>query len=196
MTDADDVSLTEGLADDLDVHFALLVEAYGDRLYAFALRLRGHPQDAQEILQDTFLRAYRGLAQYEPARRRDLRLRPWLYQIALNAVRTHVRRRAVSTLALDDAPIGHLAGRRDEEPEQVVLTGERQRDLAVALATLPWRYREAIVLRHVQGLSYEETARVLGQPIGTTKSDVHRGLHLLREMLTAELLLEAAGSRG
>src|SRR5688500_10655666 len=83
--------LLHALADDLDGHFEALVRAYGDRLYAFALRLTGSPPDAEEIAQDTFVRAYGALGGYEPARITDLALRPWLFRIALNVTRNRVR---------------------------------------------------------------------------------------------------------
>jgi RNA polymerase sigma-70 factor (ECF subfamily) len=188
----DENSLSRGLAADLDGHFEQLVRIYQDRLYGFALRLTGSRQDAEESTQDAFVRAYRALERYPTERRRELRLRPWLYQIALNVVRNRVRRAALPLVPIDDAAAGNgLASHPDEEPETVAVHTERARDLADALGDLPQRYKTAVVLRHVQGLSYAEAAEILDQPIGTTKSDVHRGLRLLREKLEAELLVEA-----
>jgi RNA polymerase sigma-70 factor (ECF subfamily) len=190
----DEAGLAEALAEDVDGHFETLVTMYGDRLYGFAVRLTRSTQDAEEVLQDTFMRSYRALHGYSPARRRELRLRPWLYQIALNVVRNRVRRHHTVQVDLEAAPPARLIGPVAEWPEHVALASERQQELARAVGALPPRYAEAVVLRHVQGLSYVETAAVLGQPVGTTKSDVHRGLRMLREMLAPELLLEAAGS--
>jgi RNA polymerase sigma-70 factor (ECF subfamily) len=117
-----------------------------------------------------------------------MRLRPWLYQITLNTVRNRVRRPALVTVAAD-GPLGNgLAARADEQPERVAVAAETQTQLASAIARLPKRYATAVVLRHVQGLSYAEVAEVLEQPVGTTKSDVHRGLRLLRVALEPELL--------
>jgi RNA polymerase sigma-70 factor (ECF subfamily) len=88
-----------------------------------------------------------------------------------------------------DGPVGNgLAARPDEQPERVAVQTETQSQLANALARLPKRYATAVVLRHVQGLSYAEAAEILDQPLGTTKSDVHRGLRLLRLALEPELL--------
>ena len=191
---SDDSSLARGLATDLDGHFEHLVRAYQDRLYGFALRLTGSRPDAEESTQDTFVRAYRALERYPAERRRELRLRPWLHQIALNVVRNRFRAPAVTSVAMDGAVADGLAARADEQPERVVVRAERWNDLERALAELPSRYKTAVVLRHVQGLSYTEVAEVLEQPVGTAKSDVHRGLRLLRERLDAELLLEARNS--
>jgi RNA polymerase sigma-70 factor, ECF subfamily len=86
-----------------------------------------------------------------------------------------------------------LAEDEAEQPEAVAETSERHERLACLIQTLPPRYQAAVVLRHVQGLSYNEAALVLEQPVGTTKSDVHRGLRLLRDALEREPLL--AGRR-
>jgi RNA polymerase sigma-70 factor (ECF subfamily) len=184
----DEQSLSAHLAVDLDGHFEHLVRSYQDRLYSFALRLTGSRQDAEESTQDAFVRAYRALHSYPEDRRRAMRLRPWLYQITLNTVRNRVRRPMLVTVAVD-GPVGNgLVARTDEQPERVAVQTETQSQLANALARLPKRYATAVVLRHVQGLSYAEAAEILDQPLGTTKSDVHRGLRLLRLALEPELL--------
>jgi RNA polymerase sigma-70 factor (ECF subfamily) len=87
-----------------------------------------------------------------------------------------------------------LASQTAQQPESVAERAEGWNDLVAALGELPNRYKTAVVLRHVQGLSYAEAAEVLDQPIGTTKSDVHRGLRLLRERLESDLLVEARNS--
>lgn len=190
----DDPSLAHALATDLDGHFEDLVRTYQDRLYGFALRLTGSHQDAEESIQDTFVHAYRALQRYPAERVRALRPRPWLYQIALNVVRNRVRRVTVSRVSVD-GPIGNsLAANADAQPEAIALAVERQQRLAQAVLELPERYATAVVLRHVQGLSYAEVADVLDQPLGTTKSDVHRGLRLLRATLEPAMVFEAAGS--
>jgi RNA polymerase sigma-70 factor (ECF subfamily) len=184
----DEQSLSAHLAADLDGHFEHLVRTYQDRLYGFALRTTGSRQDAEESTQDAFVRAYRALQSYPEERRRALRLRPWLYQITLNVIRNRVRRPTLVTVAVDSPMANGLAARADQQPERRAVLTETQSQLAQALAQLPKRYATAVVLRHVQGLSYAEAAEVLDQPIGTTKSDVHRGLRLLRVALEPELL--------
>jgi RNA polymerase sigma-70 factor (ECF subfamily) len=190
----DDTSLSRGLASDLDGSFEPLVRTYQDRLYGFALRFVGSRQDAEEATQDTFVRAYRALERYPAERRRELRLRPWLYQIALNVVRNRVRRPALVTVPVEAQLANGLASQTAQQPESVAERAEGWNDLVAALGELPNRYKTAVVLRHVQGLSYAEAAEVLDQPVGTTKSDVHRGLRLLRERLEAHLLVEARNS--
>src|SRR6516225_9442084 len=100
----DDQGLATRLASDLDSHFEELVRTFQDRLYGFALRMLSSPQDAEEAAQDTFVRAYRALERYPDDRVSTLRLRPWLYQIALNVVRNRVRRPALTQVDIEYDP--------------------------------------------------------------------------------------------
>ena len=186
----DDETLTRGLAADLDGTFEALVRAYQDRLYAFGLRLTGSPRDAEEIAQDTFVRAYRALARYPAARVETLKLRAWLFQVTVNVARNRARARRPSEIPLvsEDGSHDALADRaadESEQPDQVAERHDEQDQVAAVVATLPERYRAAVVLRHIQGLSYQEIAAVLGQPAGTVKSNVHRGVAYLRAALDA-----------
>jgi RNA polymerase sigma-70 factor, ECF subfamily len=181
--------LPAALAADLAGGFERLVLAYGDRLYAFALRLTASPQDAEEVAQDAFLRAYRALTGYPPDRIGALALRPWLYQITLNIVRNRRRARGPALVPFErpgEAPPVEPAGDPGDGPEARLLRAERRAELARHLAALPLRYRAAILLRHVEGLSYAEVAAALDQPVGTAKANVHRGVRLLRAALAAE----------
>jgi RNA polymerase sigma-70 factor (ECF subfamily) len=185
---ADDDSLPAALAADLDRAFETMVLGFQDRLYAFALRLTGRPADAHEIVQDALVRAYHALRRYPVTRRRALAVRPWLYRITLNVTRNRVRAQRRATRRLDALGASHPepAGDPAEQPEARLLGSERRRAQARRLADLPDRYRAAVVLRHVQGLGYAEVAAILGQPVGTAKANVHRGLGLLRAALDKE----------
>jgi len=179
----EDTDLTEALAGDLDGAFERLVLTYQDRLYRFGLRLTASPQDAEEIAQDAFVRAYRALGGYPGERIRALLLRPWLYRIALNVYHNRVRRKQVQAVPLD----GHLElPVTIDLPEDIALQTERVQTLALQLAALPERFRPAVVLRHVEGLSYPEIAAILDCPVGTVKANVHRGVLTLRSALTHE----------
>lgn len=179
--------LIAGLADDLDGHFESLVLLYQDRLYRFALRLSGNPEDAEEVAQDALVRAYQALARYPTERILALALRPWLYQICLNAFRNRVRRRTLQLTPLD----GDLPQHSDRErPERLAEAAEGTRELAGHLVALPDHFRAAVVLRHIEELGIAEIAAVLGQPEGTVKSNIHRGIRLLRqEMERSEVLV-------
>lgn len=175
----DDTTLAGCLAADLDGTFETLVESHADRLYSISLRLIGDPRDAEEVAQDTFVRAYRALAAYDAERTRALRLRPWLATIAVNLARNRRRRLADRHPAqsLGDVPSERLATDRGHDPSSALADRDRWASL---LAALPDRYRVPLVLRHVDDLTYEEMAEALGRPTGTLKAQVHRGLALLR----------------
>ena len=188
----DDSELTERLARDLDGSFELLVRAHVDRCYTIALRVLGNPHDAEEVAQDALVRAHRALAGYDPQRIRELRLRAWLATIVVNLCRNRVRRHPLPTTPL--APLvetGHEP-RADgaTDPAALALAGADRERLAALLATLPDRYRIPVVLRHVDDLSYAELAEVLGRPEGTLKSQVSRGLAMLRAAAIAHELEE------
>ena len=168
--------LGASLAEDLDANFERLVNRFANRLFGFAFTLTGNHSEAEEIAQDTFVSAYRALQKYDAERRRSLSLRAWLFTIALNKVRNRARRPA--PVELDDG----LVLRADvlEEPEVRAQQNEAVAAVRRALDGLAPRYRMPVMLRHIQGLSYDEIAHVLQQPVGTTKANVHRGLALLR----------------
>ncbi|MGI8826719.1 MAG: RNA polymerase sigma factor [Chloroflexota bacterium] len=177
----DDERLQSTLARDVDGTFERLVLSYQDRLYRFGLRLTGNSQDAEEIAQDAFVRGYHALVQYSPDRIQSLSLQAWLYQIALNVFRNRVRRRRVRQVALNgDVPVED----RRKLPEHIAEDAEREHELAALITTLPERHRTAVILRHIEGLSYSEVADILDQPVGTVKANVHRGLQTLRTTLT------------
>ena len=171
------------LATDLDGSFPDLVHTHQDLVFGVALRVVGDGASAQDVAQEAFVRAYRALKRYPRQRVTELRARPWLAQIALNLARNHIRARRLHTdldeaadrlPSVDDGPV-RIAERRDD-----------RRMWARLLAGLPDRYRLAVAMRHVEGLSYEELAETLDRPVGSVKSDVHRGVALLRAAYDAE----------
>ena len=191
-----DANLAVRLAADLDRAFPALVADHSNRLYTIALRVLGDPRDAEEVAQDALVRAYRAIAGYPAERTEALRLRPWLASIAINLA--HNRRRRHD----DRTPPRQLEPLMDSgfDPADAAAasgpaaTARREAitELATALLELSPAVREAIVLRHVDGLSVAETAEALGRPEGTVKAQVARGLERLRAVLTAPT--EAAAS--
>ncbi|MEO5918343.1 MAG: RNA polymerase sigma factor [Candidatus Limnocylindrales bacterium] len=185
-----DVALARRLAADLDGAFPALVVAHADRLYTIALRCLGLTGDAEEVAQDALVRAYRALATYERDRIHELRLRPWLATITINLARN--RRRRIADLRpaspLEPLVAGGFDVRAPDSAGPIALAErhESRQALVEALGQVPLAMREAIVLRHVDGLSLAETATALGRPEGTIKAQVHRGLRQLRLALAAE----------
>jgi RNA polymerase sigma-70 factor (ECF subfamily) len=187
--DTDD-QLIIALAHDLDGSFEALVLGHQDRVYSIALRMLGDPRDAEEAAQDAFVRAYRALAGYDATRIRELRLRAWLATIVLNLCRTRIGKRVAAgqkPLSLDAAPPGSMEPVSDAHEGPAAATDRRSaaETWAALLLTLPPAYRSAIVLRHVDGLSYPDVATALDRPEGTVKAQVHRGLALLRTAFEA-----------
>lgn len=186
-----DLALAAQLATDLDGAFATLVNAHQDRLYTIVLRLLGEPRDAEEVAQDTLVRAYRAMAGYDADRIRSLRLRSWLAAIAVNLARNRRRRLDDRRPPLQLEPIvdaGAEPGWPDGRagPHERAVRGETVATLAAALLTLAPGPRAAVILRHVDGLSVAEVAAALGHPEGTVKSQVSRGLAELRRHLASD----------
>lgn len=177
------MNFATALSGDLDRSFPEIVNGYQDRLYRFGLRLTGNPQDAEEIAQEAFVRAYKWLRNHCPLNE-DFRLQPWLYRVTLNVFRNRARRPSPSTLELEHASA--LAEADGKAPYLLAEQQETRAELASVLARLPLRYREAVVLRHIEELSYAEIGSVLSRPEGSVKSDVHRGLGMLRSALTEQ----------
>jgi RNA polymerase sigma factor (sigma-70 family) len=171
------------LGRDLDGAFERLVREHQARVFSIALRLTGNASDAEEVAQDVFVRVYRALGEYPPARIRELRLRPWLATIAVNLSRNRFRRHRLPMTGLDDlarSRPGELAAAEEDTPHQEVARRETTAHWQRLLSTLPDRYRIPLVLRYVDDLTFSEMTEVLALPLGTIKAQVHRGLYLLR----------------
>lgn len=152
---------------------------YGGALYVYAVRRLGDPQAAEEVVQDTFVRAWRASDRYDPTRGTHA---AWLFAIARNLITDQRRRqaarpRAVRSLLEQDAPL------TDGEVDRTIETWQ----IADGLAGLSPEHREAVILVHYRGHTVAEAAKQLGIPVGTVKSRVYYGLRALR------LVLEEAG---
>ena len=149
------------LATDLDGAFATLVAHHQDLVFGMARRMTGNPEDAEDLAQEAFLRAYRALGGYQKARIRELRLRGWLAQITLNLGRNRARDAGPATTELEAAV--EPADPARDRPESVAERREAARYWQGLLTELPPRFRRAVELRHVEGLSYGELAAGPGQ---------------------------------
>ena len=184
-----DVALANRLARDVDAAFPALVVEHSNRLYTIALRLLGDRRDAEEVAQDTLVRAFRAMHGYPRERIAELKLRPWLASIAVNLARNRRRRMddrqpPTSLEPMLDAGYDPPSG-VGAAPAVAADRRETQRELAGLLLRLTPAVRSAIVLRHIDGLSLAETADALGRPEGTIKAQVFRGLRELRVLLQA-----------
>jgi RNA polymerase sigma-70 factor (ECF subfamily) len=172
-------------------NFETVVDEFQRRLYGFALRMTGNREDAEEIVQDAFVRAYRALSKMDAAQRAELRLQPWLYTITLNVTRNRLRSKRPTNVALDSlADPDALLNETQEGPDQPEAIVERGSDMALveqALLQLPMHLRAAATLRFIEGRSHPEIAEILDQPIGTVKSHVHRAVRILRRILGPQI---------
>jgi RNA polymerase sigma-70 factor, ECF subfamily len=171
--------------------FDRIVDDYQRRLYGFALRMTGNREDAEEIVQDAFVRAYRALGKMSGEQRSELRLQPWLYTITLNVTRNRLRSKRPTNVALDALADPDALLRDSHEgpprPETIV---EQNAEVALverALLQLPMHLRAAATLRFIEGRSHPEIAEILHQPIGTVKSHVHRAVRILRRILGPQI---------
>lgn len=172
------------LAADVMTAFPTLVAHHRDLVYGVARRWTPAAEDAEDLTQEVFVRAYRALISYPPERRETLRLRGWLAQITLNLARN--RARARDPVAVDLDAVAEPLDAREPGPESIVERRESAQRWRLLLATLPRNQRLAVELRHVEGLSYPEIAEALAKPVGTVKSDVHRGVGRLRRAYECE----------
>jgi RNA polymerase sigma-70 factor (ECF subfamily) len=156
--------------------FAELVRQHQVELYNVAWRMLGEPDEAEDAVQETYIRAYRAIPSYDPARLPG----PWLRRIAANVCLNRLEARR-PTRALDEDAL-QLAS-PEPGPESQAIAQERGRQVAAAVRSLPPRYRIAIELRHFQSLSYAEMAETLGRPLSDVKSDLFRARAMLAEKL-------------
>jgi RNA polymerase sigma-70 factor (ECF subfamily) len=154
-----------------------------DALYRAGLRLAGNATDADDLVQETMLKAYQAWDQY----RRGTNAKGWLLTILRHAFINEYRRRASrrETLNLDALePFAVFEGPQEVDPEGAFFEALVDEDVARAVAALPAAYREVIELTDVEGLKYEETAQVVGVPVGTIKSRLFRARKLLQARLS------------
>jgi len=174
--------------------FERLVAERSAEVYALLYRLTSDPEEARDLTQETFLRAFQSISRF----RGDADLKTWIYRIAINQARNRwrwwKRRRRDVTVSLDDSrgsseqPLSASLKNEDApDPEQETLAHEREGQLRAALLGLRSAYREAVILRDVEGFSYEEIATTLEISIGTVKSRLSRGRLELRHMLEGSL---------
>jgi RNA polymerase sigma-70 factor (ECF subfamily) len=170
------------------VDFPALVEEYQHKLFNVVLRMTGNQDDALDIVQDVFLKAYRSLRDFKG----QASVYTWLYRIAVNTAlsfrRSAATQMARSSISIDDNPRGDDDSKRDVPDESYeasssVQQKEAKARISQAIAELDAELRAVVVLRDIEGLPYEEIAKILEVPKGTVKSRLHRGRLELRDKL-------------
>ncbi|HZA11746.1 RNA polymerase sigma factor SigE [Mycobacterium sp.] len=156
-----------------------LVRQHADRVYRLAYRLSGNQHDAEDLTQETFIRVFRSVQNYQPGT-----FEGWLHRITTNLFLDMVRRR--SRIRMEALPEDYDRVPAEEpDPEQIYHDSRLGPDLQAALDSLPPEFRAAVVLCDIEGLSYEEIGATLGVKLGTVRSRIHRGRQALREYLAA-----------
>jgi RNA polymerase sigma-70 factor, ECF subfamily len=175
--------------------FETLVTERSGEIYGLLYRMTDNVEEARDLTQETFLRAFQSIGHF----RGESDLRTWIYRIAINQARNRWRwwrrRRREATVSIDAPEIGggHLGlvatlkSNTIRDPEQDALLSERERALKKALGSLKRVYREAVILRDIEGFAYEEIASALSISVGTVKSRLARGRQELRRKLEGSL---------
>ena len=166
--------------------FDELVHRYHKQAYNVAYRMTGNHADAEDLTQDTFLKAFRFFDKYN----RDMPFDNWLYRIMSNIFVDWLRRRPKAQIRSLDEPVRQEEGETAfeiadtaEGPESLALSGELDAELQEALNKIPEDFRLTVILSDIEGLSYEEISEAMGCSIGTVRSRLHRGRKLLRDKL-------------
>lgn len=166
-----------------------LLRRYERPIFSLVFRMVRNRELAEDLSQETFIKALNALDSYRP----EFKFSSWIFKIANNAAIDHLRRRELDTLSLEGSP--HAAtpeaveatalqiGARQETPLDTVQAKELGGQIEAAIGQLRPEYRACILLRHVDGRPYEEIAEILGLPLGTVKTYIHRARNELRELL-------------
>ncbi len=172
------------------IDFDTLVRNHHRRAFSFAYRMTGNREDAEDLIQDAFLRAYRALDRYDPERPFDR----WLYRIITNLFIDRLRSKPRQSILSLDLPMEGSDGDMlfsdiaDEaaDPSEIVLRDVMDERLQRALLALPPQFRRTVVLTDVEGMSYDEAADVLGCAVGTIRSRLHRARVMMRHALAGK----------
>ncbi len=165
--------------------FSQLIDNYKNMVYNLAYRMSNSSQEAEDISQEAFLRAYQSLAHFNPS----YKFSTWLYQITLNIIRDKYKKKEIDHVSLDtpvetdDSEFYHQTADLTNNPEQIITRQEDAQAIQQAINSLPLKYREVIVLRHLQDLSYIEISNILKLPSGTVKIRLYRAREQLKKIL-------------
>jgi RNA polymerase sigma-70 factor (ECF subfamily) len=183
--DQDDRAIVVAVLGGQQHRFEELVTRHQSQIVNYVCRMLGNYEDAVDLSQDVFLKAYSALGTYKP----QYPFAAWLFRIARNAAIDEIRKRRLVTVSLDapvelgDGSVGRQVESPGLDPEDAYLGGELADRLSAAIDELPDKYREAIILRHAADLSYDEIAEALELPLGTVKTRIFRARDALRRSL-------------
>lgn len=192
-TTTTDEELVQRSQHDDERAFGQLVVRYEAKVYSLAMKMLRNPEDAEDVLQDTFLRAYRGIKSFQG----NSTFSTWIYRITANSALMRLRKKKLPTVSIDDAderesPI-NIADWSPGPVEQL-LTQETQKAMDEAIAALPPEFKQVFILRDVEELSNSEVAEILDLSVAAVKSRLHRARLKVRNRL-AQYFSDAKSSR-
>ena len=160
--------------------FAGLVEKYQGVIFNLAYRMTGSREDADDLTQETFIRAFQKLHQFQP----DKKFFTWLYTIGINLIRNHLKKNArdVSHLAATGSALAHQAQENGTGKDDV-LSDDRMIRLERIIQRLPVDLREAVILKFIQDLTFDEVANLTGDSVSAVKMRIYRGLEKIKEIM-------------
>jgi RNA polymerase sigma-70 factor (ECF subfamily) len=163
--------------------YGQLVDKYSGRILNLGYAMLGSRQDAEDVAQEAFVRAFKSLPRFE----KRARFSSWLYQIALNLCRDRLKSRARHARTADEEVLDGMEGGGGQQAPRVMMREELSRKMADAINRLPVLYREAFVLRHLQGVDYAEIGGITGVPPDTVRVRAYRAREMLRELLSPDV---------
>ena len=174
------------LKGDVDA-FGILVKRYEKQIVNYIFRMIGDYQDALELSQEVFLKAYLALKTYKS----EYSFSTWLYKIAKNRTIDFIRKKKLNTVSIEGQGDENSLKPQYEDsglkPDEIFERKRRAQVVGKAVEKLPLEYREVIIMYHIDGLKYEEIAEILGLPIGTVKNRIFRARKILKEILEGEI---------
>lgn len=169
--------------------FGLLVESYSRPVYNLTYRMLGNAEEAEDAAQETFLRAFSRLEQYDA----NHKFSTWLFSIANHYCIDRLRKRRVTQISIDDNPVLENLEGDDPAPDKMALRGERRVEVQQLMAQLDPDYRTPLALRYWEDLSYEEIAETMGLTVAAVKSRLFRARQRMGELMaSAEMAMPPA----
>jgi len=188
MRDEETEVIKRALSGDQEAYSRIL-RSYRDAVFGLVYRMIRDREEANDITQETFIRAFKSLRYYRP----KYALSTWLFRIATNRCIDHLRKRKIRTVSLDQGMETKTGELRREipdtstRPDEIFFQKRRMISIERAIDSLPLKYREVILLKHKEDRSYEEIAQILNLPLGTVKVRIFRARELLKKKLKSLL---------
>ncbi|MGA2782090.1 MAG: sigma-70 family RNA polymerase sigma factor [Smithella sp.] len=155
--------------------YAMLVEEYKSPIYNLAYRMTGNSEDADDLTQETFIRAYQYLWRYDT----NKKFFTWLYTLALNLIRGHLRKKNKYIKSSEELS-AHLLSDKNPSPETELIETQ---EMSVYLLRLEYESRALLIMKYYQELTFEEIAQITGKSLSAVKMSIYRGLEKLKELL-------------